>query len=73
MVGTYRIASDTAWVAVEESEGVQEYAGAVYDALVASETNAGDVNMMDNGGGYREHCYEEEGVEYRNGNYATSD
>ncbi|KAG2784504.1 hypothetical protein Pcac1_g5714 [Phytophthora cactorum] len=54
MVGTERITPDTAWVAVDESERVQEYAGVVYEASVVSETNDEDVDTIENGDVYRE-------------------
>ncbi|KAG6963347.1 hypothetical protein JG688_00008183 [Phytophthora aleatoria] len=38
-----------------------------------SETSDEDVNTMENGGAHREQCQEEEGVEYGNRSYATSD
>ncbi|KAG2772905.1 hypothetical protein PC129_g6589 [Phytophthora cactorum] len=73
MVGTDTIASGTTCVVVDESKGIQVYAGAVYDASVLSGTSDEDMNTMENGGVHREQCQEEEGVEYGSRSYATSD
>ncbi|KAG3108675.1 hypothetical protein PI125_g11614 [Phytophthora idaei] len=52
---------------------VPEYAEAVNEASAVSETKDEDVNAIDNGDACQKQCYDEEGVEYGNGSYVTSD
>ncbi|KAG3150260.1 hypothetical protein PC128_g23242 [Phytophthora cactorum] len=72
MVGTDMIAPDTACVVVGESGGVPEYAEVVNEASAVCETKDEDVNTIDNGDACQKQCYDEEGVEYGNGSYVTS-
>ncbi|KAG2995324.1 hypothetical protein PC119_g18078 [Phytophthora cactorum] len=66
------IAPDTACVVVGESGGVPEYAEVVNEASAVCETKDEDVNTIDNGDACQKQCYDEEGVEYGNGSYVTS-